>query len=130
MQRQQWCFEYTGAALTDAVRAKVELHRSRFEWWLNKKQEILAKIRSEGLEIDERIALEHKTVKARDWERGAQVLIRNDLQAGLDECLNKLAYHTAQLNAYEGWLQVLGANPEVRLRLDHDDWLFFFGKGQ
>jgi hypothetical protein len=56
------------------------------------------------------------------------VLIRNDLQGRLDECLSKLSFHTGQLNQYEGWVQVLAANPEERLALDYEDWLFFFGK--
>jgi hypothetical protein len=131
MKRGEWLFEYVGKSLADAARAKVDHHRSRFEWWLKKKEETLGKIKSEGLEIDERIALQHGgSAKARDWERGAHVLIRNDLQTDLDECLKKLAFHTGQLNTYEGWLQVLSANVEARLRLDHEDWLFFFGKDQ
>jgi hypothetical protein len=29
---------------------------------------------------------------------------------------------------YHGWEQALGANPDVALRLNIDDWLFFFGR--
>lgn len=32
------------------------------------------------------------------------------------------------MNDYHGWQQVLSANPEARLSLNHDDWLFFFGQ--
>jgi hypothetical protein len=128
MRRQTWCFEYAGSKLADATQKKVTHHRSRFEWWRNKKQEILDKVRAEGLEIDERISLQYSAPRARDWEGGAQVLIRNDLQINLDECLQKLAYHTEKLRDYEGWLEMLQANPDERFRLDHDDWLFFFGK--
>ncbi|MBK8751637.1 MAG: hypothetical protein IPL99_08285 [Candidatus Competibacteraceae bacterium] len=68
--------------------------------------------------------------KSRDWERGAQVTVRNDLKKDLDECLKKLAYHTGLIEDYSGWYQVLNANPEARLSLDHEDWLFFFGQGK
>ena len=64
----------------------------------------------------------------RDWEQGAQVTVRNDLKKDLDECLEKLAYHTGLMADYDGWQQVLSANPEARLSLDHEDWLFFFGQ--
>jgi hypothetical protein len=124
----KWQFEYSGAALAEAAQAKAKHHKERFDWWLKKKQEILDRIRAEGLEIEERMALQHSSARPHDWERGAHVLIRNDLQANLDECLSKLSFHTGQLNQYEGWVQVLAANPEARLALDYEDWLFFFGK--
>jgi hypothetical protein len=40
--------------------------------------------------------------------------------------LEKLRHHTEQLTQYEGWSQMLHANPEQRVGLDIDDWLFFF----
>lgn len=40
----------------------------------------------------------------------------------------KIAYHTELRDTYDGWRQVLEANPENRLSLDIDDWLFFFGR--
>ena len=78
--------------------------------------------------VDEKISLTFNNPKSRDWERGAQVMVRNDLQKDLEECLVKLQAHTQRLNEYSGWQQVLIANPENRLALDIDDWLFFFGK--
>ena len=85
-------------------------------------------IRSEGLEIDEKIVMEFRNPKARDWDRSAQVLIRNDLQTDLSECLDKLSHHTQQVQQYDGWQQVLAANPEARVKLDIEDWLFFFAR--
>lgn len=128
MQRNEWKFEYTASKLADAAQAKIVWHTERLDWWKNKKEEVFATIRSEGLEVDEKISLEFVNPKSRDWERGAQVMIRNDLQKDLDECLEKLQAHTKCLNEYNGWQQVLIANPENRLSLDINDWLFFFGK--
>lgn len=128
MQRKEWEFEYTASKLAEAAQAKVKWHNERLEWWKNKKNEVFATIRKEGLEVDEKISLEFKNPKSRDWDRGAQVMVRNDLQKDLDECMEKLQAHTLRLNEYCGWQQVLAANTENRQSLDIDDWLFFFGK--
>jgi len=128
MQRTEWKFEYTAAKLAEAAQAKIDWHKERLEWWKTKKDEVFATIRREGLEVDEKISLAFQNPKSRDWDRGAQVMVRNDLQKDLSECLEKLQAHTRELNEYSGWNQVLNANPENRLSLDIDDWLFFFGK--
>lgn len=128
MQRKEWKFDYTASKLAEAAKTKHLHHQERFEWWKEKRDQVMAEIRKDGLEIDEKIALEYVSPKRRDWEQGAQVTVRNDLKKDLDECLEKLAYHTGLMNDYHGWHQVLSANSEARLSLDHDDWLFFFGQ--
>ena len=85
-------------------------------------------IRSEGLEIDEKIVLEYRNPKSRDWDRGSQVMVRNDLQMDLSECLEKLSHHTQQVQQYDDRQQVLAANADARVRRDIEDWLFFFGR--
>lgn len=130
MQRKEWKFDYTASKLAEAAKAKHLHHQERFEWWKEKRDQVMAEIRKDGLEIDEKIALEYVSPKRRDWEQGAQVTVRNDLKRDLNECLEKLAYHTGLMNDYHGWHQVLNANAEARLSLDHDDWLFFFGQPQ
>ena len=128
MLRKDWGFDYTAHKLAEAAEAKVAFHRERLGWWKDKRTAVMSTIRSEGLEIDEKIALEYRSPKSRDWKRGSQVMVRNDLQKDLDECSEKLAHHTMQLQQYDGWQQVLVANPEARLKLDIEDWLFFFGR--
>ncbi len=130
MLRKEWKFGYTASKMAEAADIKLQFHQERFEWWKDKKEQVIAQIRAEGLEIDENIALEYVSPKSRDWDRGTQVTVRDDLRKDLDECLKKLSYHTGQINDYNGWRQVLNANSEVRLNLNHDDWLFFFGQGQ
>lgn len=128
MQRKDWKFDYTGSKLAETAGAKMAFHAERIDWWKKKKDEVLATIRAEGLEVDESITVQsYRNPKSRDWEHGAQVLIRNDLRRDLDECLEKLAWHTEQHVQYDGWLQMLQAHPEARVPLDLDDWLFFFG---
>jgi len=127
MGRNDWKFEYTAIKLAEAVQNKVNWHTERLEWWKNKKNKVFSTIRQEGIEIDEKISLEFKSPKSRDWDQGAQVMVRNDLQKDLDECMEKLKAHTRRLNEYIGWQQILNANLESHQFLDIDDWLFFFG---
>jgi len=55
-------------------------------------------------------------------------MVRNDLQANLDEVLEKLKHHTNLRGQYDGWQQALEANPEARFKLDIEDWHFFFAR--
>jgi hypothetical protein len=128
MLKSEWKFEYTGSKLADAARAKIAYHDERIASWSKRREEIVATIRAEGIEVDEKIALAYRSPKARDWDHGGDVMIRNDLRRDLIECFKKLAYHTELRDTFDGWRQVLEANPEHRLSLQIDDWLFFFGK--
>ena len=128
MLRNDWCFDYPASTRSEAAAEKLAFHHERLDWWKAKRTEVMATIRSEGLEIDEKIVLEFRSPKSRDWDRGAQVMVRNDLQSDLSECLEKLSHHTQQVQQYDGWQRVLAANPEARVKLDIEDWLFFFGR--
>jgi hypothetical protein len=128
MRRDQWRFEYVAGKLAEAAAAKHQYHSERIVFWKGKRTEVVDTIRAEGLEIDEKIVLAHSSPKARDWERSATIAVRDDLRNKLEECQNKLAYHTGKCVEYDGWHQALSANPDVPLRLHIDDWLFFFGK--
>ena len=128
MNRKEWKFSYTAARLAEAAEAMLRHHESRLAYWKGKKDEVFGLIRSEGIEVDEKISLGYRHPKERDWERGAQVMVRIDLQKDLDECLEKLGFHTGRIADYDGWQQMLAANPEQRLELDIEDWLFFFGR--
>lgn len=127
MIRNNWNFNYTGKQLAEAAKTKIAFHQERLNFWKAKKDEVFATIRKEGIEVDEKISVGFSHPKSRDWDRGAQVLVRNDLQKDLEECLGKLAWHTEKLNEYDGWNQVLSANHDATQSLDIEDWLFFFG---
>lgn len=128
MQRNEWTFDYTAARLAEAAQAKIVHHTERLSFWKGKREEVLATIRADGLAIDEKIVVGMQSTKARDWERANRVTVRDDLRHDLDEVLDKLRFHTEQLAEYDGWQQLLLANPEARLALHIDDWLFFFGR--
>lgn len=128
MLRKDWTFPYPAHELAAAAQAKLAYHDERIRWWTDKRAQVMATIRAEGIEVDERIVLSHPSPKARDWERGAKVMVRNDLKDDLEEYLEKLRWHTEQRRDYDGWLQALRANGEQRVELDIEDWLHFFGR--
>lgn len=128
MQRDDWTFAYTAAQLAEAARTKVVYHDEHLAFWKAKREELMATIRSEGIEINEKIALGYSNPKMRDWDRGGEIMIRNDLRKGLAETFEKLAYHTGKRDTYDGWEQVLRGNPDTTHELDIEDWLFFFGR--
>lgn len=126
MLRKDWIFEFTAPELARAAAAKLAHHDERLAFWKSKKQDVWATIRREGIEVDEKIALQWRSPKSSDYARGAQVMVRNDLQNDLDEVLDKLAHHTSLRDQYRGWQATLEANPAARLKLDIEDWQFFF----
>ena len=126
MKRNDWTFDYTAARLAEAAQAKIAHHEARLAFWRGKREEVLGRIRTEGIEIDEKIVLGYQTPKAQDWERANRVTIRDDLRTQLDECHGKLRSHTELVGQYQGWLAMLAANPEARVPLDVEDWQFFF----
>ncbi len=128
MLREDWEFSYQAAKVAMAAKAKISHHESRLDFWKKAREDIIARIRSEGIEVDEKIVLLYSNPKHRDWDQAGEVMIRNDLRKELVECYKKLAYHTGRRDGYDGWAQVLDANPESSLALDIDDWLFFFGR--
>lgn len=128
MLRDNWKFTYTAARLGEGADAKLKFHVERFAFWKKHKEELVAEIRKDGIEVSEGTALGFSHPKSRDYERGAKVMVRNDLKDKLDECMEKLAYHAGKQRDYSGWSQVLKANPEDRLEADMEDWLFYFGK--
>jgi len=56
MQREDWKFDYTAQRLAEAAQRKIDWHRERLAFWSGRREETLATIRAEGLEIDEKIA--------------------------------------------------------------------------
>ena len=79
MLRDEWVFTYKIETIAEATTSNLEFHQERFKWWKDKKEQVMAKIRADGLEIDETIVMEYISPKSRDWERGAQVTSLNKI---------------------------------------------------
>lgn len=128
MRRNDWTFQHNAGQIAEATRSKIDYHQAQLAFWKEKREEVIATIRSEGIEVDEKIVLAFQNPKARDWDRAGQVLVRNDLQKALHEIYDKLRDHTEALSEYQAWENVLLAHPEDPLALDIQDWLYFFGR--
>ena len=126
MKRDEWTFDYTAAKLADAATKKRDHHTARLTWWKGKKAEVMRKVAESGIEVHDSVAADaYMTTRP---TVSPQIRIDVTLQRDLTECQEKINRHRVLEEDYDGWLQVLGANPEARLSLDHEDYLFFFGK--
>ena len=125
--RSEWEFEYTARNLADGAKDQKAFRLSRAQWWAEAKSKVMDEIKSTGLEVNESVAAIISNY-ANISMTAPQVSIRADMQKKLTECHSKIQSHTQAADEYEGWIQVLSANPENRLKLTQADWLYFFGK--
>lgn len=130
MNRDEWEFEYTCAKLSEAANAQKEHRLARVKAWTEKKGEVMQKIKDSGLNVHESVAEQFANYGGTTSNAGfgAQITVDTTLQRDLSECVTKIASHRAAATEYDGWIQMLNANPEARVKLTHDDWMFFFGK--
>jgi len=123
MNRNTWEFHRSAEEVYQGASNKHDHHVGRLAWWEDKKKEVVAKIRAEGIEIDESLADQISN----SYNRGATVMIRVDLQQDLQECVGKIKEHRARAAEYAGWMEVLKRQGTHQYALHHDDWLYFFG---
>lgn len=128
MLRDQWKFRYTAKQLAEAVQQKIQYHDDRHAFWNGRRAEIVGQIKADGIEVNEKAALQYASPKMRDYAQGGDIMIRNDLRKSLTEAYEKLSYHIGRKDIYDGWRQILTANAALPLDLDINDWLFFFGR--
>ncbi len=127
MNRGNWEFEYTASRLVGAAQQQKEHRLSRVTVWEGKKDEVMLKIKDSGLSVHEGVAASlsnYTTART----KGAHVMIDPTLQSDLSECVAKIEEHRMAATEYDGWIQMLSANEEARLKLKYHDWMFFFGK--
>lgn len=125
MKRDEWSFEYTASKLAEAAASKREKHSKKLTWWEEKKAEVIKQVAASGIEVQDSVAASYSNTKGMF---GPQIKIDAGLQRDLSECQEKIMEHHHKVEEYGGWVQVLSANPEARLSLEHDDYLFFFGE--
>lgn len=130
MLREDWEFEYTASKIAEGAAAQKKHRESRVAAWAEAKAKVMAEIRESGVEVSESLAADMKSYGnlSNTHGYGPQVTVKADLQKKLTEAHNKIAVHTRAAAEYDGWIQVLLANPEQRLKLTQSDWLYFFGK--
>ena len=126
--RTEWEFEYTARDIAVGAAKQKEFREGRVAVWTEAKQKVMAEIRESGLEVTESVAASMSNYTKTSSDFGPQVTVRHDLQKKLTECHEKIKTHQHAVAEYDGWVQVLSANPESRHKLTQADWLYFFGK--
>lgn len=124
MKRDEWEFEYTASKLAEAAKAKQAIHVGKQNWWEGKKAEVMAKVKEFGIEVRDSVAASYSNTKG---NFGPQIEIDEGMQRDLTECQQKIREHERLVRDYDAWMQVLSANPDSRMKLDHEDYMFFFG---
>ncbi len=126
--RDEWKFTYTANKLAEGAKAQQAFRLSRVDWWTDAKAKLMTEVRESGVEVSESVAAGNNYASNSTTSFGPQVTIKADLQKKLTECHQKIQGHQQAAAEYDGWVQVLSANPESRLELTQSDWLYFFGK--
>lgn len=122
--RDNWRFTYTVDNIKQAAIEKEAWHLNRHAFWKEKNDEVMTKIKSEGLEISKSVAQSYS-----NSGRNAQVMVRTDLQVDLNECQSKITEHLNKYKDYQAWVFVLDSQPPQNLlELSKDDYLYFYGK--
>lgn len=124
-KRDEWEFEYTASKLAEGAAKQKDFRLGRAAWWKEAQAKVMAEVKESGLEVSESVAA---SISNYTQMAGPQVMVRVDLQKKLSECHTKIQSHQQAADEYDGWVQVLSANPEARLKLTQADWLYFFGK--
>ena len=124
-KRDEWEFEYTASKLAEGAAKQKDFRLGRVTWWKEAQAKVMAEVKESGLEVSESVAA---SISNYTQMAGPQVMVRGDLQKKLSECHTKIQSHQQAADEYDGWVQVLSANPESRLKLTQADWLYFFGK--
>ena len=129
--KEDWKFQYKAGELTEAAKARLKFYEGRLAFWQKKQKEVIAKIRKEGIQVDESVGGAGGLGKMAysNTGRPASVSVRNDLVTDMNECQGKVAEHKVNVATYEGWVAVLAdQHKEYVLELTQRDWLFFFSK--
>lgn len=123
--RNDWEFEYTAGNLADAAE-KQKAHRlERKQAWIDQYRDIQAKIKDGGVTIHESVSKHMGNTTS--YGHDPEVQIDPKLSKDLKEAHRRIQTHDDAAREYDGWIQVLRANKEDRLKLNHGDWLYFFG---
>lgn len=137
MKREKWKFQFKADEVRVAAEVKVKFHTEREAWWRAKKEEVMVEIKTSGVSIDESIVDELGKIgysntmhlqSVRGIGGGPQIRIDPELVQRLQECHGKVDEHKDKLKAYTAWVEVLTAGGTQLLTLDHEDYLFFYGK--
>ena len=124
MKRNEWEFPYDSKVIMAAAAKKVEYHEGRLAFWEGKKVDTIRAIETGGIEVSE--SLGGSTYS--NTGRGAQIVVKANLQIDLNECTSKMEEHRSKIANYQTYVDALTIAPDTSLQLTVEDIQFFYGK--
>ncbi len=119
--RDEWRSLKSRNDVLAAARRQLEFNQGRLEFWQNKQEEVMRRIKEDGIEIDESVAAGYT-----NSHRGPQVAVRMDYQKDLNETHGKISTYKSEIETYKGWVRFLEELGPNELALTINDYLFFF----
>ncbi len=116
MKRQGWHFEFTAGEVAVAAEARVTHHRERLEYYQALFDVADKQIKTLGVKVD---TIHHS------GGHELSVSVDKAIEKEWNLYRNKLERHKTKTEEYEGWVHVLGTQPDILLPLDHEDILYF-----
>lgn len=131
MIREDWKVQKPAKELLDAAVFKTGFHEGRITFWRGKKDELIVKLKSEGINVTESLVEEMgkaSYISTRAYgHNGPNVQIDQGMLAQINEAQGKVTKHEELLSEYRTWSEML-KDTNKTFELDYDDWKFFFGK--
>ncbi len=124
MTKHEWKFARLGSELLTGAQSKKQICEGKLAWWKTRKEDLIKTIPA-GVTMEE----SQVNYSSATTSFGApQLIIDPTLQKHLKEAHSRLTNLSERIKEYDGWIQILEKNATQTFSVDHDDWLFFFGK--
>jgi hypothetical protein len=127
-QRTLWNITMPAHEVLEGAENKLAFHKERLAVWEKARDETIAKIKSNGVVIDESVL--NGTSQSSQYSnsgRAPSVMIDNELMTDLNETNTKINDHKDKVRGFDSWVQFLSrATDDLDLTLS--DYLYFFGK--
>lgn len=137
-KRDEWEFQYTIAQLAEGARKQRDFRVARAKWWKEQKTRLVGELAEKGIVLSQSVIDEMEDVAADNMAMSYANTRSQAPMAGIDpnynkqlsEAHHKVIEHRQRAEVYDGWVQLLEAQPGpgTTLQLMQTDWLFFFGK--
>jgi len=121
--RENWLFNFDQPILLKAAQKKLEFRKSRAEYWVKRKDELEAELRTKGVTITQ--SESHNLVS--NTGAAPKVVLNTDLQKSFAEAHAKIQEHTAAMTEYAAWVNLFSSTVPQSLALTMGDWIYFFG---
>lgn len=120
MNRTNWTFPKLGKDLIEPAQKCLAFHTERLDFWRNQLDEATAKLKAEGVTIEdlpEAEAFEGTMSYRGDMSVKIDVSISNRIR----QCQQKGRQHQESVREYERWIRAFAQNPNGSFDLDIDD---------